>query len=65
MMMAAWAMLMRRITPKIKVSPLAIRAYIPPTRTPRPIMIQLKSDLAFRALSQSSGSLNKVLKPAT
>ena len=34
MMIAAWAMLMRRITPKIKVSPLAISAYIPPTRTP-------------------------------
>jgi len=31
---AAWAMLMSRITPKIRVKPLAIRAYIPPTRMP-------------------------------
>src|SRR5207248_11385164 len=33
--MAAWAMLITRMTPKIKVSPAAINAYIPPVRTPR------------------------------
>src|SRR5437868_12586339 len=32
--MAAWAMLITRMTPKIKVSPAAISAYIPPVKMP-------------------------------
>src|ERR1700694_1701235 len=35
MITAACAMLIKRITPKIKVRPLAISAYMPPTSTPR------------------------------